>query len=142
MPAGESKTVTLKGWHAAEASNWNTPNVVLQTTAEGHSAADAEGYAEYAVVRTDNYGWGAGYDNNASLALECNWAWDTFVADTNGTTYTITVTNNGDTADVCYTVDSAAGAEYFQNYKGITTGGDLYFCFVTDGSCLDILGVK
>ena len=141
VPAGESKTVTLKGWHAAEASNWNTPNVVLQTTAEGHSA-DTEGYAEYAVVRTDNWGWGAGYDGNEGLVLESDWAWDTFVADTNGATYTITVTNNGDTADVCYKMVSAAGAEHFQNYKGIKTGGDLYFCFVTDGSCLDILEVK
>ena len=141
VPAGESKTVTLKGWHAAEASNWNTPNVVLQTTAEGHGA-EVEGYAEYAVVRTDNFGWGAGYDGNANLVLESDWAWDTFVADTNGATYTITVTNNGDTADVCYKMVSAAGVEHFQNYKGIITGGDLYFCFVTDGSCLDILEVK
>ena len=140
VAAGESKTVKLVNYHAAEASNWNTPNVVLQTTPTGHAADQAEGYAEYAVVRTDNYGWGAGYDGIAQL--ECDWNWDTFVADTNGAEFTVTVVNNGETADVLYKVVTPAGVEHFQNYKGIAVTGDVYFCFVCDGNCMDILSIE
>ena len=59
-------------------NNWDNFLVILQTTAQGHSAADAEGYAEYAVLRADNFGWGAGYDGIATA--ECDWNWDTFTA--------------------------------------------------------------
>ena len=139
MPAGESASVTFTDYVPAEGSNWNTFVVVLQNTPTGHGADQAEGYAEYAVVRCDNFGWGAGYDGNENLVLDCNWNWDTFITDMNGAKVVVTVTNNGDTADVIANVTTLAGAEYYQSYKGIAVTGDLYFCLGVDSSCLDIL---
>ena len=50
----------------------------------------------------------------------------------------MTVTNNGETADVLASAVTLSGAEYFQSYKGIAVNGDLYFCLVVDACCLDI----
>ena len=120
----------------AEASNWNNFNVVLQNTPTGHSAADAEGYMEYAVVRSDNYGWGAGYD---TAVLENDYDWDNFCANLNGANVFVVVKNNGATADV-YAFSQPAGSEqiFTQKYTDITTGGPLYFCLVVDNCCLDV----
>lgn len=136
VPAGESASVTFTQFCPAEGSNWNTFVVVLQNTPTGHSAEAAEGYKEYAVVRADNYGWGAGYEGIAQL--DCNWNWDSFITDMNGANVVVTVTNNGETADVVANVKTLAGAEYFQSYKGIAIDGDLYFCLGVDNSCLDV----
>ena len=119
-----------------EASNWNNFNVVLQNTPTGHSAAEAEGYAEYAVVRSDNYGWGAGYD---TAVLTNTYDWDNFCANLNGATVLVLVMNKGTTADVMAIVQPAGFEQVFtQVYEGITTGGPLYYCLVVDNCCLDI----
>lgn len=115
-------------------NNWDNFLVILQTTAQGHSAADAEGYAEYAVLRADNFGWGAGYDGIATA--ECDWNWDTFTSDMDGAKVEVSVTNNGDTADVVAVVTTAAGTVYTQKYTGITTGGELNFCLTCEAAYL------
>ena len=119
------------------AENWNNFNVVLQNTPTGH-ADTTEGYKEYAVVRSDNYGWGAGYEGIATA--ECTWNWDSFKEDMNGAHVLLGVTNNGDTADVKAYVTTEAGTSYTQSYTGIAVDGDLYFCFVMDGSYILIDG--
>ena len=112
--------------------NWNNFVVILQNTPTGHANAEGnpegitpvEGYAEYVVVRADNFGWGDGY---ASVTPESNWNWDTFKEDMDGAHITLAVTNNGATADIRFTATTKSGV-FYQNYDGITTGGDLYFC--------------
>ncbi len=142
VPAGESVKVALTNYNAGEeASNWNNFNVVLQNTPTGHAADQAEGYAEYAVVRSDNFGWGAGYDGNEGLVLENNWDWDNFAVNLNGAKVVVTVTNNGETADVLAEATTVDGKQFFQSYKGIKVTGDLYFCFVVDNCCLDVQGI-
>ena len=122
-----------------EASNWNNFNVVLQNTPTGHSAEEAEGYAEYAVVRSDNFGWGDGY---ATAVAENNWDWDNFCKNLNGAGVVLMVSNNGDTADVVALVTTKDEDKiFYQSYKGITITGDLYFCLVVDNCCLDVEGV-
>ena len=96
---------------------------------------------EYAVVRNDNYGWGAGYADNANLVLESNWNWDTFKSDISGAFCTVKVVNNGnDTADVYITIQPKNGGETkFQNYKGIAvTSSDLFFSITCESSYLVI----
>lgn len=132
---GESVSKTFKNY-SSTLNNWNNFVVVLQNVADAHSADDNADYAEYAVVRADNFGWGAGYDG--IVTPECDYNWDTFTADLDGADVTVTVTNNGDTADVVAEVTTAAGTTYTQKYPGITTGGDLYFCLTVDGCFLDI----
>ena len=118
------------------AENWRNFLVVLQTTPFGHAADTTEGYAEYAVVRADNYGWGSGYDNIATATS--NWNWDTFKTDMDGAHVIAAVTNNGTTADIHCTVTTASGAVYFQNYDGIAVNGPLYAGLLCEGAHLEI----
>lgn len=135
VPAGESVSKTFKNYSSG-LNNWNNFVVVLQNVADAHSADDNADYAEYAVVRADNFGWGTGYDG--IVTPECDYNWDTFLTDLDCADVTVTVTNNGDTADVVAEVTTAAGTTYTQKYPAITTGGDLYFCLTVDGCFLDI----
>lgn len=151
---GETKTVTFRNYHTnISFANHMNPVVILQNTATGHSgdAANinyAEGYAEYGVVRLDNYGWKGADNTNANLdvlgwKLENNWNFDTFKDDTHNSDVVLTVTNNGSTADVVFTLTTADGSKtYTQSYKNIAVDGPLYFCLTVEKACLDILEVK
>lgn len=130
---GESKTVYFKNYTDG-AENWRNFLVALQNVPGGHSAEAYEGYKEYAVVRADNYGWGAGYDG--IVTPECDWNWDTYKTDMDGAYVELTVTNNGDTADVVANVTTEAGVQYHQKYMGIAIDGDLYFKLLCEGSYL------
>lgn len=132
---GESVSKTFKNY-SSQLNNWNNFVVVLQNIADAHSADDNADYAEYGVVRADNFGWGAGYDGIATA--ECDYNWDTFLTDLDRSDVTVTVTNNGDTADVVAEVTTAEGKTYTQSYTGIAIDGDLYFCLTVDGCFLDI----
>ena len=132
-PAGKAMTMTFTNNNDGGA-NWNNFLVVLQSTAAGHSTADDPAYAEYAVLRADNFGWGAGY---AGAILESNWDWGTFMDDMNGANVTLTIVNHGDGfADVYAKIVTAEGDEHFQNYKNIAVSGDLYFCLTLEKAYL------
>ena len=88
------------------------------------------------MVRADNFGWGAVYDGIATA--ECDWNWDTFATDMDGAKVELTITNNGETADVVAKVTCADGKEYNQSYKGIAVDGDLYYCLTVENAFLDI----
>ena len=103
-----TKTVQLS---SDNIENFHCPVVVLRT-------ADKK---EYAVLRADNFGWGAGYEG--IVTPECDWNFDTFKNNLDGSMYTINVTNNGETIDVMMNVIDASGAAHFQNYKGVATAG-------------------
>ncbi len=135
VPAGETATVNFKNY-SSQLNNWNNFVVILQNVAEGHGAADNADYKEYAVVRADNWGWGAGYDGIATAT--CDWNWDTIKSDLDRADVSLAVTNNGTTADVVATVTTTAGTVYTQSYTGIAVDGDLYFCLTVDGSFIDI----
>ena len=104
-------------------NNWNNFVVVL-------TKANAE---EYAVVRADNFGWGAGYDNNPNLVTSGGQAdWGAWLAAMDGAKVTTAVTNNGDgTADVQAVMEGTDGVTYVQEYKGIAIDDpdDFYFHF-------------
>lgn len=136
---GETEKVTFYNFTSGS-ENWHNFLVVLQNVADAHGTADNAAYAEYAVVRADNYGWGAGYDNIAKL--ESNWNWDTFKSDMNGAKVDLEVTNNGDTADIAANITTEKGKTYFQKYLGIKITGDLYFCLSTEGGHLIIPGTE
>ena len=148
VASGESVSKNFINWHGAEASNWNNFFVVLQNVADVHSTDDDAAYKEYAVVRSDNYGWNAdgntadkNDDGTAKLpwTLESDWDWGTFSSDLQGAKVTVTVTNNGTSADVVCDVTTASGATHFQKYLNIPVDGDLFFCLGVDGACLDLL---
>ena len=97
--------------------------------------------SEYAVVRADNFGWGAGYDGNANLVTSGGQTdWAAWLAAMDGAKVTTYVTNNGDgTADVKAVMIGNDGNTYYQDYLGINTinPDDFYFRFTVDGSHLE-----
>ena len=127
VAAGESVTFKMMVYSSGK-ENYHSPCTILRQ-------ADL---VENAVVRMDNFGWGAGYDGNDTKVLESNWNWDVFKSSINLSNVTITVTNNGDgTADIRYVVIYPDGEEHFQNYLGIkVNSADLQAALVTEGSYL------
>ena len=120
-------------------NNWNNFVVVL-------CKADN---TEYAVVRADNYGWGAGYDNNPNLVLSGGQSdWGAWLAAMDGAKVTTYVTNNGDgSADVLAIMEGNDGVTYRQTYQGIAVDdpNDFYFRFTVDGSHIeydDVVGAE
>ena len=119
-------------------NNWNNFCVVL-------CAADN---SEYAVVRADNYGWGAGYENNSALELSGGQSdWGAWLKAMDGAKVTTYVTNHGNgSADVKAVMVGNNGITYTQEYKGIKINSDdFYFRFTVDGSHLefdDVVGAE
>ena len=130
VEAGETFVSTFTNYSSG-VSNWNNFVIVL-------CAADN---SEYAVLRADNYGWGAGYDGNADLVSSGGQTdWTTWLAAMNGAKVTVYVTNNGDgTADVKTVMLGTDGNTYYQDYLGINTinPDDFYFRYTVDGSHLE-----
>ena len=110
------------------AANWNNFLFVLRK-------ADL---SEYAVLRADNYGWGAGYEACTPSGGQSDWA--AWLAAMDGAKVTTYVTNNGDgTADVTAIMVGNDGVTYEQSYIGINTidPNDFYFCFTVEGGHLE-----
>ncbi len=134
VPEGESRTVGFTNYTDGE-NNWDNFVVILQNVPGGHAADAYEGYAEYGVVRADNWGWGDGFANDDN-SKNCDWNFDTFTQDIDGAHISLTVTNNGTTADINIVARTAAGREYHQNYTGIVVGDEVYFTLTCEKSYL------
>lgn len=104
---------------------WNNFVVVL------HAADNSE----YAVLRTDNYGWGSGYDADIETSGGQD-NWNTWLAAMDGAKVTVFVTNNGNgTANVRFTMHGTDGIDYFQYYNGVKINSDdFYFHLTVDNS--------
>lgn len=133
VAAGETFVSSFTNYTSGQ-NNWNNFCVVL-------CRADN---SEYAVVRADNFGWGAGYDACTLSGGQQDWgAW---LKAMNGAKVKVAVTNNGNgTADVQMVMIGNDGKTYTQSYTGINTidAGDFYFRFTVDGSHIefdDVIG--
>ena len=123
----ETKVVNFTNYTTGE-NNWNNFVIVLNKAS----------LAEYAVVRADNYGWGAGYDA-CTPVMEAGRDWATWLAAMNGAKVTVKVSNNGDgTADVKAVMLGNDGNVYTQDYIGINTidPENFFFRFTVDNSYL------
>ncbi|MBQ9123519.1 MAG: hypothetical protein IJY10_08540 [Lachnospiraceae bacterium] len=146
---GTTVSKTFINYHPAVCSNWNNFVVVLQAVGQGHANDPAihadvnPDYKEYGVVRVDNWGWNSVADTSNLEALgwtlESNWDWANFLPNLQGATVTVSVTNNGTTADIVMDVIGADGNAYYQKYLGIAIDGPLYFTLGVDGACIDVL---
>ena len=134
---GETVVSTFTNYTSG-GSNWN--NWVMVLCKEDNS--------EYAVVRADNYGWGAGYEGIATATCDNGGDWGAWLAAMNGAKVTTFVTNYGDgTADINAVIIGNDGNTYTQSYTGISVNDpeDVWFRFTVDGSCLvfdDVLGAE
>ena len=127
MPVGKTVTTRIKNYSNLQ-NNWN--NFVVVLTSDGTN--------EYAVVRADNFGWGACYDGNPNLILSGGQAdWGAWLKAMDDATVTVSVTNNGGSADVRCVMLGNDGQTYYQDYLGIgPISDDLWFRFTVDGSHL------
>ena len=104
------------------AANWNTVDVVL--TREDNS--------EYAVLRSDNYGWGDSYAACTPSGGQADWA--AWLAAMDEAMVTVYVTNNGSTADVKMVFDGNDGETYYQSYIGLPIEANNFrFRFTIEG---------
>ena len=113
----------------AGTSNWNNFVIVL---------TNADGSTEYGVLRADNWGWGTGWGGE-QLAEKCTPSggqsdWATWLEAMQEATVTVSVTNNGTSADVKCVMTGTNGVTYNQNYMGLNTvdGNDLNFHLTID----------
>lgn len=117
--------------YTSGANNWNNFVIILNK---------GDITQEYAVVRADNFGWGAGYDGNTNLKTSGGQAdWAAWLAAMNGAKCTAQIVNNGDgTADIKVVMVGNDGVTYTQDYIGINKidSDDFYFRFTVDGSYL------
>ena len=134
VPAGETYQVDFTNY-SSMAGNWNNFVVILRNA----------NLQEYAVVRADYYGWGAGYDGNPSLLVGGypenweGWNWDEWRVAMNGAKVSLYITNcNNGTADIQAVIEGSDGATYKIYYLSITKvePNDLNFSFTCDGSYL------
>ena len=126
VPEGRTVTTRIKNFSNLQ-NNWNNTCVVLTS----------DGTAEYAVVRADNFGWGAGYDENPNLVTSGGQSdWGAWLAAMDDAYMTISVTNHGTSADVKMVMVGNDGVTYYQDYLGIAISNDLLFRFTVDGSHL------
>lgn len=133
IPAGKTFEINFTNYSCG-ANNWNNYVVILRRT----------DMTEYAVLRADNYGWGAGYDGNPNLKHEGTQGdWAAWLASMNGAKVKLYVTNCGNgTADIQAFVTGNDGSENTQGYFGINTidVNDLNVAFTVDGSHLEFGG--
>ena len=128
VPAGETRAWYFTNYGSG-AFNWNNWVAVLR-------GAELN---EYAVVRADNYGWGAGYDGNPDLVTsggQLDWAiWNAAI---NGGKVAVYVQNYGNGfADLTAVMKGTNGQTYLQYYKNIiVTADDLNVSFTVDSSHL------
>lgn len=125
VPSGQSRSVRFTNY-SSKANNYNNFVVVLRGAAKN----------EYAVVRADNFGWGAGYDGNPDLTLSGGQAdWDTWRNAMDGAKVAVCVTNRGNgMADVRCAMVGNDGNFYYQDYQNIhVTANDLFLDLTIDG---------
>ena len=127
VPVGRTVTTRIRNFTNLQ-NNWNNFCVVLTSN----------GKDEYAVVRADNYGWGASYEGNPNLVLSGGQSdWGAWLQAMDDALVTVSVTNNGGSADVKMIMLGNDGVTYNQHYLGISPIKDeLYFRFTVDGSHL------
>ena len=136
VPAGETYQVDFTNY-SSMANNWNNFVVILRKSDEQKT--------EYAVMRADYFGWGAGYDGNTDLLVGGypkdweGWNWDEWRVAMNGAKVSLYITNldNGK-ANVQAVIKGTDGNTYklyYLNIKAVEPG-DLNFSFTCDGSYL------
>ena len=118
VPAGKTVSTQFVNYTAG-GSNWHNFVAVLVNKANDK---------EYAAVRADNYGWGAGYD---ACTPVCSWEdWGAWLTAMDGAKVQLSVTNVGDgTANIKASMIGSDGVLYTQTYNGINNidANDLEF---------------
>jgi len=142
---GASVTVKLNNYSDG-AANWDNYVIAFTNTlTDGVTAPSADnfaGYAEYAIVRADAYGWG---DASYAAAFENSWTdWNTWLAAMTDAEVTIVITRNGGEIVMDTTITAADGSVLTQKAtvtSTLTADAPCYF-FITGEKCyIEVLSV-
>ena len=137
IKADSGMTYQVKFVNYGGNSNWKNFLIVLRNAAKD---------VEYAVLRSDNWGWtsadtdGANSDNYFMKKMESDSRdWGTWLKAMSMAKCTATIANYGNgKSDVKITMLGADNVTYTQEYTDIAVDkDDLYFCFTCEGSHLE-----
>lgn len=134
IPEGTNFRITLIN-HTSGGGNWNNWNLCLCTDAD----REAQGYAEYFVIRSDLYGWGSAY-------VAENWSnegygdWDQFRLDMEGAKVVLDIRRDGAEIYVTATATAVNGNKYVEKFHATCGEGDqiVRAFLIADGSYLEI----
>lgn len=143
---GTSKTVKLKNYSSGE-SNWHNYVVAFtntQTTADkAPSAENYDGYAEYAVVRADLYGWG---DESYAATFDSNWDdWAAWLDSMRAADVTMVITRNGGEIVIDTTFVDRKGTEYTSKAtitSTLTADAPCYFFITGEQAYIELMSVE
>lgn len=111
----ENKTLKLE-FDNYSAMSANSDNWILLLTND--KARGEEGYAEYAAIRVDNWGWSpTGDKDNTSwyTAWTSNYNWDVFKQAMNGSHVVMTITRGGNVVNAHADIAGSDGNSYFED---------------------------
>lgn len=138
-----AKKLTVEFTNYGGASNWNNWVLACTTAAERGGA----GYAEYFVIRSDNYGWGDGNYNASRMSLDIDgqapvddpW-WATFREKINNASVVATIDHASEgTAYVSVVATALDGSIITETYNHPVSFTDDVNCFfVADGAHIKI----
>lgn len=149
---GESKTVKLNNYSSGEQNyhNFLVAFTNTQTTADKIPSADNyEGYAEYAVIRADKYGWTPIANPIPAENFEANWEdWAEWLDAMRDADVTLVITRNGDQIVMDATMLGRNGKEYVSkttinsDVSGLTADAPCYFAILGEGAYIELMSVE
>ena len=115
----ENQTLTLEfDNYSAKGGNYQNWLVVVTND----KARGEDGYAEYIVLRADNYGWQYGLNTGPDSShdwyylLASNYNWDNFVDEMNGSHVVMTIARGGNVTDIYADITASSGTKYFEHF--------------------------
>lgn len=147
LKEGESKTVKLNNYSSG-VENWHNYVVAFtntQTTSDKVPSADNyEGYAEYAVVRADLYGWG---DASYAGTFESSWGddWNIWKDAMRDVDVTMVITRNGSDIVIDSTFVDRKGNEFTSKStitSTLTADAPCYFFITGEQAFIELMSVE
>lgn len=137
IPAGKVLHLEFTNYGSG-AVTWNNWNIAVTKKPFGET-----GYAEYFVLRADNYGWTpkTNFNDTPSLRDDLTWTgnWDTFITDMNGAQVTMTIEHTTEGGMLLNAVAVGNGNTYTETYKfPVSVSEDIFAFLFTDGSHFQI----
>lgn len=144
---GETKTITFNNYSDC-AANWDNYVVAITNTATtsdlAPSADNYAGYAEYAVVRADLFGWG---DASYAGTFEGSWGddWEAFANMMSAAKVTLAVSRSGADVTLNATILGSDGVEYTSTSvitSTLAADAPCYFFLTGEKVYIEVLSVE
>ena len=130
IPADGSIVLSFKNY-SSKANNWNNWVIGLTTDAD----RDGDGYAEYAILRSDLYGWGANYAAGTWTSSGYD-DWDAFKENMDGADVNISIVRSGSQCVMTAVATCPNGKVYTETFTMDTgNSSDPMRAFLTVDGC-------